>query len=50
MSKIKLNTYTTHGWILSGEYLAYKREGGDLSPSAWNQRCCELKKEKETKS
>ncbi len=25
-------------WVLTGEYLAYKRDGGRLSPSAWNER------------
>lgn len=35
--RIKLNRLHKNGsWTLSGYYLAYRREGGRLSPAVWN--------------
>lgn len=33
-------------WSLSADYLVYRREGGGMSPEAWNYRVKELRKEK----
>lgn len=35
---------TKHGWVLSGYYLQYKRDGGMLPPEAWNNRIKEIRR------
>lgn len=41
---MKLNRKNKNGsWTLTGEYTTYRKEGGQLSPEAYNQILKELK-------